>query len=445
MIAEPNIIIPWKGRTFNEVVSVKKKNRGFSGNMFKATPLKLYRRELDLSGCGERTSASTNSMGVPGFTHINSSSATCNGLQGTKDFNYIELKSENGGLNSGGVCFSKENDAKRRLRSSGMPKNTYFTNTNQYLEKRAKTFKQNQYAVIRQGDATAVPGTSAAQQNIYSSYGVTKCKFSFTEEASFTYYWWNTTNPNDPTQDARTVTIPRGEYSIVDINSIFQNAMIANSHYIVKKNGNVKVTFMDIGYNRAEQKIEFRTAIPSGSFANTYSESNGYELPKDEFGNTITGWVLPTSGSVGYYILGINISNAFLTSALGLTGNYPTNIISNNTKTTQSTYLSSFNPGLKPKYIEVHYKPNNPQYGSQGAVSSSSRIARLKYNSITNSSVAYNTAFGPAVANALAYGVPSPGYTEKDKIGYPIKRTPVFVLGESTKRCCYVRTLRNMI
>ena len=93
----------------------------------------------------------------------------------------------------------------------------------------------------------------------------------------------------------------------------------------------------------------------------------------------------------------------------------------------------------------MHYKPNNTQYGSQGAVSSSSRIARLKYNSITNSSVAYNTAFGPAVANALAYGVPSPGYTEKDKIGYPIKRTPVFVLGESTKRCCYVRTLRNMI
>ena len=445
MIAEPNIIISWKGRTFNEVVSVKKKNQGHSGSIFKANPLKLYRREIDLTGCGERTSASTNTMEVPGFTSINSSSATCNGLQGTKDFNYVELKSENGGLKSGSVCFSKANDAKRRVRSSGMPKNSYFTNTNQYLEKRAKTFKQNQYAVVRQGDASAVPGTGAAQQNIYSSYGVTKCKLDFHQDETFVYYWWNTTDPNAPTQSSNTVTIPRGEYDIQEINSIFQNTMIQNYHYVVKKNGNTKVTFMDFTYNRAQQKIEFRTTMPNGSFANVYSEANGYELPKDETGNVITSWVLPTNPAVGYYILGINIPSGFLNSALGLTGNYPANIISGSSATAESTYLSSLNPGLKPKYMEVHYKPNNPQYGSQGAVSSSSRIARLKYNSITNSSVAYNTAYGPAVANALAYGVPSPGYTEKDKIGYPIKRTPVFVLGESQKRCCYVRTIRNMI
>lgn len=455
MIAQPNIIIPWKGRTFNEVVSVKKKNIGTSGNMYKAHPLKLYRRESGAVGCGERSSASTRTMDVPGFTTVNSSATNCNGLSGTKDFNYTELKCESGALTNGGVCFSKENDAKRRVRSSGMPKNNYFTNTNQYLEKRAKTFKQNQYAVIRQGDATSIPGTFGAQQNIYSSYGVTKCKMQFPNTVSFTYEWWGTDGA-DPTvgPSNNVVTIPAGEYSIDDVNKIFQDTMISNYHYIVQKNGKVKVMLMNLVYNRALMKIEFNTTVSSGaiSFSQKYSDANGYEMPKDESNTTVTTWTLPTvTISPGAYSPGITVSNVFLHGALGLNGIYPrtgTNQTANIASTLAAegaSWLSSLNPGLKSKYIEVQYKPSNHQYSTQGAVSSSSRIARLKYNSITNSSVAYNTAYGAAVANALAYGVPSPGYTEKDKIGYPIKKTPVFILGEREKRCCFVKTIRNLM
>jgi len=51
----------------------------------------------------------------------------------------------------------------------------------------------------------------------------------------------------------------------------------------------------------------------------------------------------------------------------------------------------------------VIVKPNNKQYFQQGAVSSSSRIARLKYNTIQNNASSFKNAFGTAAANAGQY------------------------------------------
>lgn len=83
--------------------------------------------------------------------------------------------------------------------------------------------------------------------------------------------------------------------------------------------------------------------------------------------------------------------------------------------------------GITPcgNYAPVYYKPNNPQFAQQGGVSSSSHIQRVKYDSITNSAVIYKQALGLSVANALSYGVSENGYTMKDIIGYPNKKTPV--------------------
>ena len=53
-------------------------------------------------------------------------------------------------------------------------------------------------------------------------------------------------------------------------------------------------------------------------------------------------------------------------------------------------------------------------------------MARLKYNAITDNASKYMNAFGSQVANALAYGVPEGGYTDKDKKGFPLKCTPKF-------------------
>ena len=70
---------------------------------------------------------------------------------------------------------------------------------------------------------------------------------------------------------------------------------------------------------------------------------------------------------------------------------------------------------------------------------------RKKYETITTVGDSYRTAYGNPTANALAYGVPSYGYTIKDKIGYPIKKTPVFPKFTNEMRTCRVRTLKNAI
>jgi hypothetical protein len=96
-------------------------------------------------------------------------------------------------------------------------------------------------------------------------------------------------------------------------------------------------------------------------------------------------------------------------------------------------------------YIPIYYKPNNPQFAQQGAVSASSHTSRSRYNSITNNTIKYQQAYGLSVANALAYGVPEGGYTFKDKFGYPLKKTPVFSKYSNSMRNCTVTKISNMI
>jgi hypothetical protein len=72
------------------------------------------------------------------------------------------------------------------------------------------------------------------------------------------------------------------------------------------------------------------------------------------------------------------------------------------------------------------YKPNNKQFAQQGAVSSSSLVTRLKYNTITTAGATLRTAFGANTANALAYNSSFVGYTVKDKVGYPLPKYPTF-------------------
>lgn len=81
-------------------------------------------------------------------------------------------------------------------------------------------------------------------------------------------------------------------------------------------------------------------------------------------------------------------------------------------------------------------KPNNSKFKTQGGVSSSDLIVRKKYDTITDSASKFQSAFGNDVANALAYSVNSSTYTIKDKIGYPMKKTPVFSKYSDEVRQC---------
>jgi hypothetical protein len=427
-------IIPWKGRTFNEIVSVKKKNTGTTTNIFKASPLKLYRREINVDNCNEKINASVSMMETPGATIVNSQASNCSGSRQVVDFHYNENKCESP-CSVAGLPFSKSGDALRRVRSSGMNNRNFYSSTKQYLEGRSRTHEQNQYYYVRQGDQTVTPGTPAASQNIYSSNSCSHCEtYTFTEDTSFQYQWVDTSE-NGVHHD---VVIPAGTYYDTELNDVLQNAMISNLHYIVEKVGNVRHTMIRFFYNYTMNKMQLAVT----PFDNSLFSTNDYELPKDEFGVTVTTWSIPTTTVVP----GLNIFNNELVTATGFSaGNYPDPNIGGGIQDLNNVLFISDNTSkIKSRYIPLYYKPNNPQYGQQGAVSSSSRIQRLKYNSITDSAYSYQNAYGKNVANALAYGVPANGYTIKDKIGYPLKCTPKFNTNGTITRCV-PKTFANII
>ena len=122
-------------------------------------------------------------------------------------------------------------------------------------------------------------------------------------------------------------------------------------------------------------------------------------------------------------------------------GQYPS--ATNNTQDQYNTGTKS--PKITSSLSQVYYKPNNHQFATQGAVSSSDLIARKKYDTITTTGSSFRTAYGSHTANALAYGVPSSGYTIKDKIGYPMKQTPVFSKYSNIMKRCTVRKFINAI
>jgi hypothetical protein len=98
------------------------------------------------------------------------------------------------------------------------------------------------------------------------------------------------------------------------------------------------------------------------------------------------------------------------------------------------------NPNCKTPIV----KPNNSKFKTQGGVSSSDLIVRKKYDTITESASKFQSAFGNDVANAMAYSANSSTYTIKDKIGYPIKKTPVFSKHSDEIKCC-IPNITNQI
>ena len=112
-------------------------------------------------------------------------------------------------------------------------------------------------------------------------------------------------------------------------------------------------------------------------------------------------------------------------------GNNSENIYSSNT----IQYCDKTSSTPDTQYVPVYYKPSNSKFAVQGAVDSSSRLVRLKYDTITDVGSKMRKAYGEQTANALSYGVPANGYTIKDKVGYPNTCTPVVRKDGSMIKC----------
>ena len=462
----PIPLIPWKGRTFNQIHSSFQKNGQISSatiqrpHLFAANPLKIYRREIastTSANCSSSSSLRIDIFNRPNGTINNTKAAIVNDLVNTIDNTFPNNKCEQ--YENCSVVLSPAANARNRVRSSGMIKrkfnegrnnDTYYTSSSQYLTSRNRTFAQNQYNYIRQGDSSAKPGSSLSSANVYSPNGLNHCKKYYISQAtSFEYTWINkydTSTPRVIIADTTpyNVAIPAGYYTVDDLNRVFKQAMFNNSHYFIKNpsgptpeyySDNVSYA-LNIAYNNNNDVIELQSFRID---ADTFNTSN-FRVPTG-LGAT-ENWAVPTSGS-GLYPQFV-ISDNIMQSAIGFNAaSYPSSNASPGA--TPKVFISSPSPGIKPLYVKLYYKPNNPQFAQQGGVNSSDLITRKRYNSITNLSASYRTAFGGAVANALAYGVPSNGYTVKDKIGYPMKKTPTFSKYSDEMKQCSVTSFANAI
>jgi hypothetical protein len=438
--------VSWKGKTFYQITSQIKQNRNSGDNststrnLFTPGPSKIYRREIvtinpDVNTCGARTSTSIDQLNMPNGYIVSDPKNNSAGLLNVIDIYNSTNKYENGTCRDENVCIT--DNARRRVRSSGMINrkfkstnnndNAYFTNSAQYLVSRNRTFKQNQYNHIRPGEPSLVNSASQGSQNVYSPNGLSHCKMTKIEKDvndTFYYLWTDfdidtaiiaeiEATLNDVNNKLFKVTIPPGDYDIAKLNSAFQNKMIDNTHYYINKLYGTNETLLKIVYNNLNNKVELQCY----SNKMIVNNANNYSSP-------VEGTSIPTTDykrPVFYFPMDNHI--------LGFKkGFYPELNNGENTNVSELSIgiLSNISHSIHPLYDIMHYKPSNSRFEVQGAVSSSDRIARVKYDAITNSALTYRNTYGSAVANALAYGVPGDVYTLKDKYGYPNKKTPLF-------------------
>ena len=454
--------IAWKGQTFNQIVAGLKMNQNtFSAksSFFLPPPVKHYRREI--STCPTRASTSGEVFSQPGGVVTNSKSITTK-TANTVDFNLTKNETERPVGNCDRVACSKSADAKRRVRSSGNVKrafsasnDTYYTSSNEYLISRNRTVKQNEFNYVRYGDPSYEPGTPASIPNVYAPSGINQCaQLSLgghsTGASPLCRYQWLDAVVYD-------FTIADGNYDLGELNTLFRTTLIANKHYYNDTVYGSKVFLFNFVYNTLADKVQIQCFATNNS---TIHPTPRYTIPAG------ASWVSPDYSIVPV----IRILNNDFQSGLGITvGNYPAADISGNTpgnrnQTQPSTNATPANniygtllpanraalygisypnsvegnqfktgsvkPGIGTPYVPLYYKPSNSKFASQGSVDASSRLARLKYDTITNSANTYMTAYGKQTANALAYGVPGPSYSIKEKIGYTNGRTPVAKRGQ---------------
>jgi hypothetical protein len=178
----------WKGKTFQQIVSSIQKNAtqpntNIGQNMFRAQPLKIYRKEIANAPLANpsvpRTGISIDEMSRPGGTILVKSyhTPTPVGLDGfvLESNETGNTMDHYGAVYNNSICQSPalcaEINARRRCRSSGRMKNTYNSTAGQYLASRNMTFQQNQFNFLLSGNNTVDAGSPLAQKNVYGAQG----------------------------------------------------------------------------------------------------------------------------------------------------------------------------------------------------------------------------------------------------------------------------------
>jgi len=415
--------IAWKGKTFHQIIASIQKNKNNAAilqpdQLRKPLPLNIYRKEIASkypTNCNPRISTKITDIDMPGGSQVSMNNTYANGLANTLDITYPNNTTEIPGLCKENCVWPAQN-ALRRVRSSGMIKkkfdinknnDTYSTSNYQYLVSRNKTIKQNEYNYIRQGDSGLTPGSGLSKSNIYSPAGLSHCYQPQINSANgnnqFSYNWIDGTS--------NFVFIPDGLYNVESLNVVLHNTMTTNGHYFIN-NYDVKLFLLTISYNTTSRSVLLISN--SISYANT-----GADIVA---GTDIIGPI--PGGQPSWYIDFVTNSSTIYTASYFIPDTSIQNILGFIAGTYTGTVTSNMKPCIAPNYVELYYKPNNPEFGVQGAVDSSTLIHRKKYNTINTAASQTAATFGNSAANALAYGVSENPYTTKTQAGYPLTLTP---------------------
>lgn len=409
--------IPWKSIPFNQLTTTIQKNKDTNEDtdnherFLRAGPLKINRREIaaniPLNSSCSRVSYSIDEINRPNGYIVTD---TSNGLANTLD---IQIPNSHTEQNKCRDAVSSKTaipcNALRRCRSSGMIKrkvdesrgdSAYFTNTNQYLVSRSKTFKQNQYSQVRYEDTSLLTNSTNGDGRFYIPNGFSHCPKTYYDGVAnpFQYKWIDGIT--------YTVSIPAGYYNVHDLNAAFRFVMTSNTHYFVNSSTMSSAFLLNIAYNNNYGKVELQV------FSTNDFPYNQYMIPIS------ATWISPPN-TVPSFI----ISNNLFQEVVGFSqGNYPTVT----TPVTQNQgFVSNMSNSIHPAYKIKSYKPKNHKFAQEGGVSGSSLIQRKKYDTIQTVAASYNNIFGSQVANAMSYGVSEQVYTLKSRLGFPMKKTPV--------------------
>ena len=502
LIEIPNV--SWKGKTFVQISSSLQLNtippaRSIHNTMI-PRPVKHNRREIAsrpaLKTGNPRVSIKISELTAPNG-YLVSKTTSCAGDQTTLDFNLTANSTDKPSVcQTTATCTAK--NARKRVRSAGMVNKNYNINRNndhyctsakEYLVSRNKTYSQNQYTYIRQGNAKAVPGTGLSSNNIYSAGGLSHCAFATITAAlgnnTFQYVWVD--------GQTYTVTIPNGTtYDVGTLNGILASTMVQNTHYFVNNVTSAKIVPLGIAYNTFNGKLQLQSyavnttifnvgvggqySLPAGATWTdpSYTICPQFVIPNTRFQDVVgfsagyypSATIWPYDNSGNSYVLGNKTKGicqpAYQTFSpyywptpstythppfgLGVV-TYGSNPFNSNATayTTNQTFESSYRGSILPNYVTANYKPNNPTFGVQGAVDGGAYIDRVRYNTITTAAASTSSVWGNQTADALAYGVNPSGekITAKLKYGIPITQTPKFNPRTGKMSKCQIRTIKG--
>jgi hypothetical protein len=376
----------------------------------------------------------------------------------------------------------------------------YCTNSKQYLEQRNKTFAQNAFHYTRVGAPSLISTPNPTDMiNRYSPGGLLHCpKLHIVSPVNpsgnndgFMEYIWidklvsddsfpydNPPEEGDPVGNHSPATyqiyFKTGYYTIEDLNQTIHSAMTANKHYFIDKSNGSKAYLINVIYNIYTQKIELQC------LSSLLFPADKYDIPTFIEGDELE-WVRPSYTVENVIYEGICpvlfVPNNNMSGIIGFApGYYPDvspwlkdTVYNPNTDAWMNSFprfpvddrrglgtapcvvqthyatLSTLPFRVFPIYKPVEYNPNNTRFAQQGAVSSSNRTLRQKYDQITSNGSTYITPYNSATANALAYSTRESSYSEKAMLGYPGKKTTVYCPSSGEMKCVDIlRTKRNM-